>query len=69
VIAEYFKVHGFDGLIYQSQFKAQKVSSKGEEIAKNFVLFDADAVEHVKSEVWKISEQSVLVAKCAESGS
>ncbi len=68
VIAEYFKVHGFDGLIYQSQFNAQKVSSKGEDIAKNFVLFDADAVEHVKSEVWKIREQSVLVEKCVESG-
>lgn len=65
VIAEYFKDQGFDGLIYQSQFKAQKASSKGEDIAKNFVIFDVDAVEHVRSEVWKIREQAVLVAKHA----
>ena len=65
VIAEYFKDQGFDGLIYQSQFKAQKASSKGEDIAKNFVIFDVNAVEHVRSEVWKIREQSVLVAKHA----
>lgn len=63
VIAEYFKDIGFDGLIYQSQFKAQKTSSKGEDIAKNFVIFDTNTVEHVESEVWRISEQSVLVAK------
>lgn len=63
VIAEYFKDQGFDGLIYQSQFKAQKTSLKGEDIAKNFVIFDAEAVENIKSEVWKISEQSVSVTK------
>lgn len=63
VIAEYFKDQGFDGLCYQSQFKAQKISSQGEDIAKNFVIFDADAVENVKTEVWKIREQYVSVAK------
>ena len=63
VIAEYFKDQGFDGLIYQSQFKAQKISSKGEDIAKNFVIFDLKTVECIKTEVWKISEQSVLVEK------
>lgn len=63
VIAEYFKDQGFDGLIYQSQFKAKKEPNQVEELAKNFVIFDPDAVECIKAEVWKISEQSVLVAK------
>jgi hypothetical protein len=64
VIAEYFKDQGFDGLIYQSQFNAQKQASlKSEGIAKNFVIFDTNSVEHVESEVWKITEQVVLVTK------
>lgn len=66
VIAEYFKDQGFDGLIFQSQFKARKTSSEcGEEISKNFVIFDIDAVEHINVGVWKISEQTVLVEKYA----
>lgn len=63
VITEYFKDQGFDGLIYQSQFNAKKTPTQVKELAKNFVIFDPDAVEHVKAEVWKISEQSVLVEK------
>lgn len=66
VIAEYFNDQGFDGLIFQSQFKARKNSSEcGEDISKNFVIFDLDAVEHIKAGVWKISEQIVLVEKHA----
>jgi hypothetical protein len=67
VIAEFFMAQGYDGLVYQSQFKSRKLSSdNGEDIAKNFVIFDIDAVEHVKSEVWKICEQTVLVEKCGK---
>lgn len=63
VITEYFKDQGFDGLIYQSQFKAKKTPTQVEELAKNFVIFDPDAVEPMNTEVWKIREQSVLVEK------
>jgi len=63
VITEYFKDQGFDGLIYQSQFKAKKERTQVECLAKNFVIFDPDAVEPINTEVWKISEQSVLVEK------
>lgn len=62
VIAEFFKDQGYDGMVYQSQFKArERVSDNGEDIAKNFVIFDLDAVKYVRSEVWKVSEQTVLV--------
>lgn len=62
VIAEFFMDQGYDGMVYQSQFKArEQASESGEEIAKNFVIFDLDAVKYVTSEVWKVSEQSVLV--------
>ncbi|MDX8400448.1 MAG: RES family NAD+ phosphorylase [Gallionellaceae bacterium] len=63
VIAEYFKEQGFDGIVYQSQFMAQKRGAEKEYIAKNFVLFDPSVVECVKREVWKITEQSVFVEK------
>lgn len=66
MIAEYFKDQGFDGLIFQFQFKARKTfSERGEDISKNFVIFDLDAVEHINVGVRKISEQTVLVEKYA----
>lgn len=63
IIADFFKHHGFDGIIYQSQFDARiRKAGKHEEICENVALFNIDDAEPVDAEIWKIQHQIIEVA-------
>lgn len=60
IIAEFFKHHGFDGIVYQSQLDArQPKSEKHDGISENIALFNLDSANPVDAEIWSITHQVI----------